>query len=213
MLSASRGICLLDRGRDNHVGWNRLGIYDKLKMSELGAVSRPSGYFFLRNSGTSRVKGSQLAVLLRRQPQPGARQGTLHFWGCHSFCLIAAYLFNYGSNKNFWPSCQPAFPGTICCAGIACAGQSSFPPGSSPRAAPPSAGCHSWLKHLAPRQQRQKARDTKGLQGDWVQRGISMDWILRSKEMPPGHMSLPPESEQTYSTCPLNTDLNSVFNL
>lgn len=42
--------------------------------------------------------------------------------------------------------------------------------------------------HLAPRQQRQKARDTKGLQGDWAQRGISVDWILRSKEMPPGHV-------------------------
>lgn len=44
----SWGICLLDKGRDNHVGRNRLGVCDKLKMSETGARRLvPLDIFFL----------------------------------------------------------------------------------------------------------------------------------------------------------------------
>lgn len=44
----SWGICLLDKGRDNHVGRNRLGVCDKLKMSETGAQRLvPLDIFFL----------------------------------------------------------------------------------------------------------------------------------------------------------------------
>lgn len=210
MIFPSQGICLLDRGRDNHVRWNRLGIYDKLKMSELGALCLIPVDIF--SWGIQPISCERQPACSAAVPPATARREA----GDASLLRLPQFLFN----------CLLIY---LIMAATRTCGQAASLLSLQQFAAlkllvldnPPSPldlhqeqqDVTAGWSHLTPRQQRQKARDTKGLQGDWVQRGISVDWILRYKEMPPGHMSLPPGSEQTYSTCPLHTDLSSVLNL
>lgn len=202
MIFPSWGFCLLDRGRENHIGWTRLGISDRLKVSELRASSlAPLDGFILEEFSPSRVEGRQPACSAASDREQGGSRDTSEaaqlLFNCLLFYVIMAETgaASLLSLEQFAALELPVLDN---------------PP--SPWMCTPFSNVTAGWSHLSPGSRATRAgtrrlcKDTES--GEAFPRTESSDPRNASTTL-----SLPPGQEQTHSTCPLHSHFSSAFNL